>query len=41
MLEAMDTAARVMKDPEDILLIDFDKKGQWKIVTKDEMERLR
>jgi hypothetical protein len=39
MLEAMDAAASVMKDPKDILLIDLDNQGRWKITTKDQMDK--
>jgi hypothetical protein len=34
MLEAVDAAYSVMKDPKDIMLIDLDKQGKWKIMTK-------
>jgi len=40
MLEAMDAAASVMKDPEDILLIDLDNQGKWKIMTKEQIDRV-
>ena len=33
MLEALDSAASMMKDPKDILLIDLDNQGKWKIMT--------
>ena len=39
LLDAMDSAARVMKDPKDILLIDLDNQGKWKILTKDQIDR--
>jgi len=39
MLEAMDAAASKLKDPKDILLIDFDKQGKWSIMTKDQIEK--
>jgi len=39
MLEAMDSAARVMKDPKDILLIDLDNQGKWVVMTKDQIDR--
>jgi len=39
MLEALDSAASLMKDPKDILLIDLDKQGKWKIVTKDQIAK--
>jgi hypothetical protein len=40
LLEAMDAGARVMRDPKDILLVDLDNQGRWKIVSKDEVERI-
>jgi hypothetical protein len=40
MLEAMDAAARVTKDPEDILLMDLDNKGLWKIIEKDQIDKM-
>ena len=40
LLEAMDAAARVMKDPKDILLVDLDNQGKWKILSKDEVDRI-
>jgi hypothetical protein len=39
LLEAMDAAARVMKDPKDILLVDLDNQGKWKIMTKDQIDK--
>jgi len=39
MLEALDSAASVMKDAKDILLIDLDNQGKWKIMTKDQIGR--
>jgi len=39
MLEALDSATSVMKDPKDILLIDLDNQGQWKIITKDQIDK--
>jgi len=38
MFEALDSAASVMKDPTDILLIDLDDQGKWKIMTKDQID---
>ena len=38
MLEALDSAASVMKDAEDILLIDLDNQGKWKMMTKDQID---
>ena len=40
LLEAMDAAARVTKDPRDILLADLDNQGKWKILTKEEVDRI-
>jgi len=39
MLEAMDAAAKVTKDPQDILLLDLDNQGKWKIMTKNQTEK--
>jgi len=39
MLEALDSAASVMKDPKDILLIDLDNQGKWKIMTEEEIDK--
>jgi len=39
MLEALDSAVSVTKDPKDILLIDLDNQGKWKIMTKDQIDR--
>jgi len=38
MLEAMDAAAKVTKDAKDILLIDLDNQGKWKIMTKVQID---
>jgi hypothetical protein len=40
LLDAMDAASRVMKDPKDILLMDLDNQGKWKILTKEEVDRI-
>jgi hypothetical protein len=40
LLEAMDVATRVMTDPKDILLVDLDNQGKWKILSKDEVDRI-
>ncbi len=40
MLEALDSAAKVMKDPKDILLIDLDNQERWKIMTKDQIDKV-
>lgn len=39
MFEALDSAASVMKDLKDILLIDLDNQGRWKIMTKDQIDK--
>ena len=38
-LEAMDKAASKLKDPKDILLIDLDNQGKWKIMAKDQIDK--
>jgi hypothetical protein len=40
LIEAMDNAVRAMKNPEDILLIDLDDEGKWKIVMKYEIDEI-
>ena len=40
MLEAMDAAYHAMKDPEDIMLIDLDNQGKWKIIPKNQVDKL-
>jgi hypothetical protein len=40
MLEAMDAAYHVMKDPKDIMLIDLDNQGKWKIIPKNQVDKL-
>jgi hypothetical protein len=35
MLKALDSAAFVMNDSKDILLIDMDNPGKWVMITKD------
>ena len=39
LLDAMDAAARVMTDPKDILLMDLDNQGKWKIITKGQIQK--
>jgi hypothetical protein len=39
LLEVFDAAARVMKDPKDILLVDLDDQDKWKIMTKDQIDK--
>ena len=38
MLKVLDSAASVMRDPKDILLLDLDNQGKWAILTKDQLE---
>jgi hypothetical protein len=40
LLDAMEAAASVMKDPKDVLLVDLDDQGKWKILGKDEVDRI-
>jgi hypothetical protein len=40
LLDAMDAAASVMRDPQDVLLVDLDDQGKWKILTKEEVDRI-
>ena len=40
LLDAMEAAASVMKDPKDILLVDLDNQGKWKILTKNEIDKV-
>ena len=39
MLKALDSAASVMQDPEDILLMDLDNQGKWAILTKEQLDK--
>ncbi|MCJ7630790.1 hypothetical protein MUP77_00070 [Candidatus Bathyarchaeota archaeon] len=39
LLAAMDAAASVMRDPKDVLLVDLDDQGKWKIMTKDQIDK--
>jgi hypothetical protein len=34
LFEALDSAAPFMKNPEDILLMDLDNEGKWKVLLK-------
>jgi len=38
-IEALDSAAAVMKDPKDVLMIDLDNQGKCKIMTKDQIDK--
>lgn len=40
MLKTLDSAASVMKDPKDILLMDLDNQGRWSILTKDQIDKI-
>jgi hypothetical protein len=40
LFEALDSAAPFMKNPEDILLMDLDNQGRWKIVTEAQVQKL-
>jgi cellulose biosynthesis protein BcsQ len=40
LLEAFEAAASVMRDPKDVLLVDLDNQGKWKILSKDEVDRI-
>lgn len=39
MLKALDSAASIMRDPKDILLLDLDNQGKWAILTKDQLDK--
>ena len=39
LLDAMDAAASVMRDPKDVLLVDLDDQGKWKIMIKDQIDK--
>ena len=39
MLEAMNHATSLMKKPEDIMMIDMDNQGEWKLMTKEQIEK--
>jgi hypothetical protein len=40
LLDAMEATASVMRDPKDILLVDLDNQDRWKILSKDEVDRI-
>jgi hypothetical protein len=40
LLEAVDRAAVLMRDPKDILLLDLDNEGAWKVMTRDQIDRI-
>jgi len=35
----MEAASRVMRDPKDVLLVDLDDQGKWKIMAKDQIDK--
>jgi len=37
-IEALESAASMMKDPKDVLMIDLDNQGKCKIMTKEQIE---
>ncbi len=39
-LETLDQALPHMKNPEDILFIDLDNKGQWKVINENQINGL-
>jgi hypothetical protein len=39
LLDAMEAAASVMRDPKDVLLVDLDDQDKWKIMTKDQIDK--
>jgi len=39
LFDAMDAAASVMRDPKDVLLVDLDDQGKWKILTKEQIDK--
>lgn len=41
LLEAADRAFSIMKSPKDIFFLDLDNNGKWKIVTEDQLSKLR
>jgi len=38
--EVFDAAASVMTYPKDILLVDLDNQGRWKMLSRDEVDRI-
>jgi len=38
-IEALESAASITKDPKDVLLIDLDNQGKCKIMTKNQIEK--
>ena len=40
LLEALDQAVNVLKNPKDIFFLDMDHEGKWKIVREDQINKL-
>jgi hypothetical protein len=40
MLEVLEKASKVTKKPQDIFFVDLDNKAQWKIIKKEELDKL-
>jgi len=40
-IEALESAASITKDPKDVLMIDLDNQGKCKIMTKEQIERAK
>jgi len=40
-IEALESAASITKDPKDVLMIDLDNHGKCKIMTKEQIERAK
>ena len=41
LLEAADQAFKVMKSPKDIFLLDLDRDGKWKIISKADVDKVK
>ena len=41
LLEALERATSIMKSQKDIFLLDLDRNGEWKIVTEDQISKLK
>lgn len=41
LLEALDRAVAMMKSPKDIFFLDLDRNGKWKIVSEDQISKLK
>ena len=40
LLEALDQAVNVLKNPKDVFFLDMDHDGKWKIVREDQLNKL-